>query len=65
MVIILLRGDFISLPKAGLVDKINAIQNQNRKLKTKSKPKDNELKNMEWRNFWKLTILDNVRLQKD
>jgi len=26
---------------------MNAIQNQNQKLDTKSKPKDNELKNME------------------
>jgi len=36
------------------VDKINAVlkpKYQNQKLKTKSKPRDNELKNMEWSNF--------------
>jgi len=33
--------------KTGLLHKINAVQNQNQKLKTKSKPKDNELKHTE------------------
>jgi len=37
---------------------INAIQYQNHKIKTKSKPTDNELKSTEWGGFCKLEVLD-------